>query len=146
MRKQNTMLLSPDRENTSLRIELFVLCETAQEFAGRLNLLGTFESIRVPVLPVVIPLLTVAIRLRYWSEEGGAHCCFIRLIDADGHAILDKLCGEFIVDADAPHLSGVTNILVKLQNLCLVSAGEYGMELYLDGNLEASLPLVVECP
>jgi len=146
MRKQNTMLLSPDRETTSLRIEVFVLCETAQEFDGRLNLLGTFETIRVPALPVVIPLLTVAIRLRYWSDEGGAHRCVIRLIDADGRLILEELCGEFSVGTSRGNSSDVANVLVKLHDLCLTEEGEYGMELYLDGRLEASLPLNIECP
>ncbi|EDY16465.1 hypothetical protein CfE428DRAFT_5996 [Chthoniobacter flavus Ellin428] len=140
------MLLSPDRENTSLRIEVFVLCETAQEFDGRLNLLGTFETIRVAALPVVLPLLTVAIRLRYWSDEEGVHRCVIRLIDADGRPILEELCGDFVVGASNGNSSDVTNILVKLQDLCLGDEGEYGMELYLDDHLEASLPLNIECP
>jgi hypothetical protein len=139
------MLLSPDSENASLRIELFVMCETAQEFEGRLNLLGTFESIKVQDVPLVLPLLTVAIRLRFWSDEEGMHRCSLRLIDADGQPMFEPLDTTFMVRPVDANPSGITNIIAKLQNVPFERSGEYGMDLYLDDNLEASLPFRIEC-
>lgn len=146
MRKPNTMLLSPDSECASLRIELFVMCETAQEFGGRLNILGTFESVKAPEFPVIIPLLTVAIRLRFWSEEGGPHRCTLRLMDADGQTAFDDLDTDFVVACADRNPSRITNIITRLQNIPFERAGDYGLDLYLDGKLEASLPVSIEGP
>lgn len=138
------MLLSPDSEYVSPRVELFLMCEIAQAFAGRLNLLGTFESIKVQELPVVVPLLTVAIRLRFWSEEGGVHRCTLRLIDADGQIVFEDLGTEFVIGAADTNPSQITNIIARLQNVLVEHAGDYDLDLYLDDKLEASLPLGIE--
>jgi len=135
------MLLSPDSEKTSLRVEVFALCETAQEFAGRLNLLGTFETIQAPTTPVVLPGLSAAIRLRFWPEEAGRHRCVLRVIDGDGQPVTQDVETEFVISGADQGLSETANIIVRFQNVCLQKAGEFGVELYLDETLEASLPL-----
>lgn len=139
--KSRTMLLSPDSEKTSLRIEVFALCETAQEFAGRFNLLGTFETIQVPATLIVLPGLSSAIRMRFWPEEAGWHRCVLRIIDSDGRLVTQDVQTEFAISDGEQNSSETVNLIIRFQNIRFQNAGEFGVELYLDGNLEASLPL-----
>jgi hypothetical protein len=47
-----------------MRAEIFTLCEYAQVGAdGKLNIIGTFDTWFSATLPVVIPQLSVAVRL-----------------------------------------------------------------------------------
>lgn len=138
-----TMLLGPDTENAAMRIEMFVLCETAQEFGGRLNLLGTFEGIKAPALPAVFPGMTAAIRFRFWPEEVGVHHVALHLIDPDGQLVIPEMEADFAVPAEDTSRSSNFNLIVRLQNVSFEHAGEHSMDCYLDGDLEASLPLEV---
>lgn len=134
------MPLSPDSERTSLRIEVFVLCEAAQEFDGRLNLFGTFDTIRTAAAPVIVPVLTAAIRLRFWPEEAGGHCCTLRVIDNDGQPVATDVESEFAVFETIQSSSETVNLIVRFQSINLQREGEFEIQLYLDGHLEASLP------
>jgi len=141
--KSRTMLLSPDSEKASLRIEVFVLCEAAQEFDGRLNLLGTFETVQVPDVPLVLPGLSAAIRMRFWPEEAGWHQCILRIIGNDGGFVAQDVETEFVTSGAEQNGCQTVNLIVRFQNIAFHDAGEYSLELYLDENLEASLPLRV---
>ena len=58
-----------------MNVELFVLCDAATDYQGKLNILGTFDAIRAKEMPVVYPLCTVALRMRFQKTEeiGRAH-------------------------------------------------------------------------
>jgi hypothetical protein len=55
-----------------MNIEVYSLCDAATNDTGKLNLLGSFDTIRAKDMPVVHPQCSVALRVRFNSIEGPA--------------------------------------------------------------------------
>jgi hypothetical protein len=65
----------PSRENRGLispmNIQVAVLCDAATDDNGKLNLLGSFDTIYAPQLPAVHPQCAVALRVTFMSGDEG---------------------------------------------------------------------------
>jgi hypothetical protein len=126
----------------SMKIELFVLCEAATDYHGKLNLLGTFDSIWTKKMPAVHPHCAVALRLRFSKIEEGEHKIKINIVDADGRAVAPPFEANANIQLkDIPHTSIATNMILNLQGLKFKDYGEYAIDLSIDGRHEASIPL-----
>jgi hypothetical protein len=126
-----------------MKTEIFVLCDAATDTFGKLNLLGTFDTIGVPQVPFVHPACAVALRVRFDAVEEGEHSIRLRLIDEDGHSMGPTFDGKVIVQV-APGTSYAThNAVFTMQQLLFPKLGEYTFELAIDGRHEDSLPLRV---
>ncbi len=127
-----------------MNIELFVLCEAATDQQGKINILGTFDSIHGRALPVVHAHCTVAARMRFNKSEEGEHLIKINLIDEDGKSIVPPFETKGNVRfSGTTRTSLAVNIILNLQGLKFKSFGEYAIDLSLDGRHVASLPLTV---
>jgi hypothetical protein len=126
-----------------LRTEIFVLCDAATDSFGKLNLLGTFDSIRVPQVPFAYPACALALRIRFDALEDGEHTIRLRLIDEDGRWMGPAIECRVMIRIP-PRVSYSThNAVFNLQQLQFPKAGEYTFELAIDGRHEDSLPLRV---
>jgi len=60
-----------------MQIEVFVLCDAATaDHLGKLNLLGTFDTIWVKEIPTIYPQCTIALRIRFERIERGINAVF----------------------------------------------------------------------
>lgn len=124
-------------------IEVMALCDAATESQGKLNILGTFDTIFAQKLPAVHSYCAVALRIRFSQIEKGEHKIKLNLVDEDGKLILPSLETNTKTDFP-PHLdSGVMNMVLHIQGLKLEKFGKYSIDLAIDGRHEASLPLYV---
>ncbi|RJO60154.1 hypothetical protein C4544_06050 [candidate division WS5 bacterium] len=127
-----------------MKVELFVLCDAATDYQGKLNLLGTFDSIWAKQVPAVHPLCTVALRVRFMKIEEGHHKVKISIVDGDGKAVVRPVEADVnILFNNTPLISMATNMILNLQGLKFPVYGEYSIDLAIDGRHEVSLPLYV---
>ena len=127
-----------------MNVELFVVCEAATDHQGKINILGTFDSIQGGAVPVVHPHCAVAARLRFSKSEEGEHLIKINIIDEDGKPVVQPFETKGDVRfGGVPRTSIAVNMILNLQGLKFASFGEYAVDLSVDGKHVSSLPLTV---
>ena len=126
-----------------MQVEVFAICDAATSDNGKLNILGSFDTIWVKKFPAVYAHCAVAAKMRFLALEKGEHTIAVRFIDEDGHNILPPANGSFSVNMPADQRSASADIVLNIQSLNLAKPGEYALELAVDGHNAISLPLFV---
>ena len=125
-------------------IEVFSLCDAATvDIAGKLNVLGAFDTISSGQMPVVYPQCAIALRIRFESIERGSHRVMVNFVDLDGKHIIPSANGVININFPDEQRSGSANLIFNLQMLKLEKFGEYSFDLAVDGRKEVSLPLFI---
>jgi hypothetical protein len=127
----------------SMDVQVAVLCDAATDYAGKLNLLGTFDTIVTHQLPAVHPQCSVALRIVFSRIEEGQHKVRMNLVDEDGRAIMPgiELPADVVFPNDGNFLS--RNFIINIQHLKFEKAGHYAIDIAIDGRHEASIPLQI---
>lgn len=127
-----------------MRVELFSLCDAATVGAGKLNMLGAFDTILATEMPAIHPQCAIALRIRFESIERGEHRVTINFVDEDGKHIIPPANGTIKVNFPDGQRSGSANFILNIQRLKLEKYGEYSIDLAIDERIETSLPLFVK--
>lgn len=127
-----------------MQIEVFVLCDAATADYGKLNILGAFDTIWVQQVPLVHPQCAVALRVRFSLIERGEHKVLVKLIDLDGKDVIPPGQGHINVNFSDEQGSGSANLILNIHGLKLEKFGEYSIDLAIDGQEKASVPLFVK--
>ena len=127
-----------------MNIQVAVLCDAATEDNGKLNLLGAFDTIYTQQLPAVHPQCSVALRVTFGHEDEGAHKLRLNFVDADGRSIMPGIDIPVQVVLPADSHFGTRNFIVNIQQLKFEQPGLYSIDLSLDGQPQASIPLMVK--
>ena len=126
-----------------MEILVAALCDAATEENGKLNILGTFDTICVPNLPAVHRQCVIALRMLFSKAEEGRHRVTLSAGDDDGKPLLPAI--EIPVDVaipdDAIHLS--RNLIVSIQSLKFDRAGHFAINIAINGRQRGSIPLSV---
>ncbi|UCD76413.1 MAG: hypothetical protein JSV91_05705 [Phycisphaerales bacterium] len=126
-----------------MEVEVFVLCDAATDERGKLNVLGTFDTIGARETPVIHPQCAIATRVRFERIERGEHRVKVTVADADGQLVLRPLETGLRVGFPDHQPSHPYNMILNLQRLKFERFGEFTIDLAIDGRQEASLPLFV---
>ncbi len=129
-----------------MNIQVAILCDAATDDNGKLNLLGAFDTIYAPQLPAVHPQCAVALRVTFMSGDEGAHNLALNFVDADGRAILPAIEIPVTVTLPDDAYFLTRNFIVNIQQLKFAEAGLYSVDLRLDGESRANIPLQVKHP
>ena len=124
-----------------MEVEIFTLSDYAENFNGKLTIVGTFDAINSNVFPVIQPICALSLRLRFSEKETGNHKVTIRLIDKSSKE-LNKIDGDLTVmnPVNGSNYSSV-NLVMKFNNLKFETEGQYSFELLIDGEWQRGLPL-----
>jgi hypothetical protein len=127
-----------------MTIQVAVLCDAAVDYNGKLNLLGTFDTIYSPVMPTQHPQCSVAVRIAFDRMEEGQHTLEVSFVDEDGQPIMRtmKLPGEVLFPTEATFAS--RNFIVNIQQMVFAKEGLYSVNLAMDGSALCSIPLVIK--
>jgi hypothetical protein len=128
-----------------MNIQVAVLCDAATDENGKLNLLGAFDTISTPQLPVEHPQCSVALRVTFFSGDEGKHNLRFNFVDADGKPIMPDFPPipiEVLLPEDM-HF-GTRNFIVNIQRLKFENPGLYSIDIALDDQPQASIPLLVK--
>ena len=126
-----------------MNIQVAVLCDAATDDNGKLNLLGAFDTIYTQQLPAIHPQCSIALRVTFFSGDEGKHSLQLNFVDADGRSIakFPPIPVEVALPEDM-HF-GTRNYIVNLQQLKFDNPGLYSIDITLDGQPQASVPLLV---
>jgi hypothetical protein len=124
-------------------IQIAVLCDAATDNNGKLNLLGTFDTIFTSQLPAIHPQCSIALRMTFNKVEEGHHKVKLNFVDEDGRSVMPPI--EMPVDVQVPEetIFLSRNFIVNIQKLKFEKEGLYSIDIAVDGRQEGSVPLLV---
>ncbi len=124
-----------------MEIEIFTLCDFAQDNNSKLTIVGTFDSINAKQFPVQHPACTVACRLRFSAKEAGNHDFKLRFIDADAKELIQPITGNINIPVPSNGQFASLNFVFNFNQLQFTKTGRFSFELYIDGDWKSGLPL-----
>lgn len=124
-----------------MEIEIFTLCDFAQDNNSKLTIVGTFDSIFAKQFPVQHPACAVACRLRFADKEAGDHEFKLRMTDAGGKETIQPIEGNINIPIPADGRVVTINLVINFNQLQFTKPGRYSFELYIDGDWKSGLPL-----
>ncbi|MBV7335673.1 hypothetical protein KFU94_46995 [Chloroflexi bacterium TSY] len=124
-----------------MQLEILSFCDAATDHAGKLNILGATDTIVVPSLPAQYPRCSIVMRFRVARIEQGGHTVKLMILDMDGGAVMD-VNGKMNIKL-AGGMSSAVNLIINFNNLELKEAGEYAIEVAVDGIQMSSSPLFI---
>jgi len=127
-----------------MNIQVAVLCDAATDDNGKLNILGCFDTIYAPQMPAVHPQCSVAMRVTFQSGDEGERKLGLNFINADGRPIMQAIdLPVSVALPDEAHFL-TRNFIVNIQQLKFNEPGLYRVDVRLDGESQASIPLLVK--
>lgn len=119
------------------------LCDAATDYAGKLNLLGAFDTVLTQQFPAVHPQCAIAMRFVFNKAEEGRRTFRLAFVNEDGRSIMPSV--ELVIEVKIPeevnYLS--RNLIINMQQLKFEQAGQYAIEIIMDEKQVASIPLLV---
>jgi|SRR5687767_318256 len=126
-----------------MEIEIFTLCDFAQDNNSKLTVVGTFDSIHAKQYPFVQQAFSVACRLRFSEKETGGHDMRLRFINASGKEIIKPIEGQMNIVAPQNGQYSAVNLVFNFNQVKFEKPGRYSFELYIDDEWTSGLPLFV---
>lgn len=127
-----------------MNVQVAVLCDAATDDNGKLNLLGSFNTIYARELPAIHPQCAVALRVTFFSADEGNHKLRLNFIDADGRSIMPGIDIPVTVALPEDMHFGTRNFIVNIQQLKFEQPGLFSVDISLDGQSQAGIPLLVK--
>jgi hypothetical protein len=127
-----------------MNIQVAVLCDAATDDNGKLNLLGAFDTIYTQQLPAVHPQCSVALRVTFGHEGEGDHILRLNFVDADGRPIMPPIEIPVRVSLPGDTHFGTRNFIINIQQLKFEHPGLYSLDIALDGQSQASIPMLIK--
>ena len=128
-----------------MNIQVAILCDAATEDHGKLNLLGAFDTIYATQMPALHPQCAVALRVTFNAGDEGKHSLQLNFMDADGRSIMPNfppVTVEVVLPEDIHFVT--RNFIVNIQQLKFAEFGLYSVDVRIDGQSQASIPLSVK--
>ena len=125
-------------------IEVAVLCDAATDHKGKLNLLGTFNSVYTKELPANYPQCSIVLRVVFKLVEEGSHKLRINFVDEDGKFVMPSIELPFEVNVPGEDSFLYRNFILNIQRLKFEKFGQHAVDIAIDGRQEASIPLEVK--
>lgn len=117
-----------------MKVDIFTLCDSAQEYNGKLVIVGTFNSIGAKQFPVVHPEFALVARVVFDENEKGIHDVKFCIKKNESVFIMPETTMR--VDTSSTQWKdALTNIIVKGNNIVIPEAGEYKVILKIEDHV-----------
>jgi hypothetical protein len=127
-----------------MNVQVAVLCDAATDDNGKLNLLGTFDTICTQQLPAAHPQCAIALRVTFGQEDEGAHKLRMNFVNADGGAIMPAIEMPVAVTLPEESLFLTRNFIINIQHIKFEQPGLYSIDITLDDQPKGNIPLLVK--
>ena len=126
-----------------MNIQVAVLCDAATDDHSKLNILGAFDTIYALQMPAYHLQCAVALRVTFQPGDEGKRLLALSFINADGRSIMQSI--EVPVDVALPDDAHflTRNFIVNIHQLKFEEPGLYSVDVRLDNQSVASMPLLV---
>ena len=126
-----------------MNLEVVAICDAATDCAGKLNILGSFDTIFAEEIPFKYQHMALALRIRFTRIEEGEHKVKINFVDADGKSVIPGLDGKINIRFGHDAQTAVGNMIINLNNVEFKDEGEYSVDVAINGAQVHSMPLFV---
>ena len=126
-----------------MEIEIFTLCDFAQDNNSKLTVVGTFDAIHSKLFPFIQQSFSVACRLRFSEKETGVHDMRLRFTDSGGQELIKPIEGQMTIAKPRNGQYSVVNLVFNFNQVKFEKAGRYSFELYIDDEWASGLPLFI---
>lgn len=124
-----------------MQVEIFTLCDAATVDHGKMNVLGTFDTLHFPDFPDESPSFAVAARVRFRPDQAGEHELHVGWFDSDGEEIETSESEFCIVDLVDGY--EVANAIWPVVAKTFYETDDLLLRLFVDGRPVADVPLYV---
>lgn len=112
-------------------IDIFTVCDFAQDFQGKLFINGTFDTIWTKQFPATQPNLSIALKLRFDEDDIGFHPLKFKIIHTNGKE--DFVNWDLNIPAPAPNMDYfIWQQVININNYIIQNEGNIAFELYMD--------------
>ncbi len=125
-------------------IQIAVLCDAATDSHGKLNILGTFDTIYTSQLPAIHPQCSIALRMTFSKVEEGTHKVKLNFVDEDGRLVMPSMDLPLEVTVPDDSIFVSRNFIINIQQLKFEQPGLYSIDIAMDGRQEGSIPLLIK--
>ena len=126
-----------------MEIQVATLCDSASDYNGKLCILGTFDTICSSGVPIVHPHCSLALRICFKPGDEGHHTVAVRFINDDGQSIMEPF--QESIDIKLPNNAYflTRNLILNFQRLTFASVGQFSIDVSVDDQMLARIPLRV---
>jgi|SRR6187431_942442 len=126
-----------------MEIEIFTLCDFAQDNNSKLTVVGTFDGIHSKQFPFVQQSFSVACRLRFSEKETGGHDMRLRFTDSKGNELIKPIEGQMNIAQPRNGQYSAVNLVFNFNQVKFEKPDRYSFELYIDDEWTSGLPLFI---
>lgn len=126
-----------------MKVLIAAIADHAWVENGCLSLCRTFDSINADKFPYVLQRMSVALRLLIPMSEVGEHKLHISLSDPDGKKLMNSDINIHFNPPQGSAPESSFSFALNGQGVGFLKAGDYAVDILIDGKLEASIPLYV---
>lgn len=127
----------------AMEVLVATLCDAANDYNGKLCLMGCFDTICAQQLPVVHPQCSLALRICFRSDDEGHHQFQIAFIDDDGKPVMPPFEPKIEVAFPGDSFFVTRNLVLNIQRLQFQNPGQYSIDIQANGNMITRIPLRV---
>lgn len=121
-----------------MKVDIFTLCDSAQEYNGKLIIVGTFNSIYAKEFPTLHPEFALVARVVFGEDEKGVHNIDFS-IKKNGEEVYIMPPGQMTADTtNTKGKDAIINVVVKGNNIPIQSEGTYIVTLKVDDKVWVS--------
>lgn len=116
-----------------MKIDIFTLCDNAQEYGGKLVVVGTFNEIYAEKFPATHPEMAIVARIIIEDDDLEIHDLEIFAVNAETGK--PALISPFKTRLDTKEHKGRTlysNIILRMNNIFLQEPGKYIIKFRID--------------
>jgi hypothetical protein len=124
-------------------INLFTLCDYADQLGGKEVVIGTFDAVHAPQVPFVLQSCAIATGMRVLAAESGTHSVHFQILSPDGKPVIPKIGGNISIQVPPSVESIGANFNVKLARIKFDSYGRHSVVLSVDGQDLRTAPLFI---
>ncbi|MCL1615052.1 hypothetical protein M3090_01325 [Bacteroides sp. ET71] len=126
-----------------MKVDIFTLCDSAQEYGGKLIIVGTFNSIYAKEFPTLHPEFALVARVVFSENEKGVHKIDFSVKKNDENVYIMPP-GQMTADTtNTKGKDAIINVVVKGNNIPIPSDGTYVVTLKVDDKVwESDLHVV----
>ena len=125
-------------------IEIFTICDYANDVNGKLTIVGTFDTINSAKLPAVHLTLSIVVRIRFSKGEANPRSFSLSIVDANDKEIIPPFTQQKLqAVTDSIEQERVSNIVVGVGLIKFNSFGKHSVKLSIDDKEVKALRLTV---
>lgn len=130
-------------EGAYMRVLVAAVADHAWVENGCLSLCRTFDTINADSFPYTLPRMSIALRLLIRRSEIGEHKLNISLADSDGKKLMSSDLNINFHQPQVPVSETSFSFAMNGQNISFPKAGDYVVDILIDGRVEVSIPLYI---